>query len=88
MKEFTDKVIDPVGIHARPASLVVMEASKFKCNVLIKSNGREANLKSIMNTLALAIKCNQKFTIVADGEDEQACIDQLKIMMKQNNLIN
>ena len=87
MQQFSATVVDPIGIHARPAALVVMAASKFQSEVKIKSNNREGNLKSIMNTLAMAIKCNQDFTVTATGEDEVACIEHIKTVMQENKII-
>nr|WP_307910666.1 HPr family phosphocarrier protein [Mycoplasmopsis bovis] len=55
MKELTATVIDPIGLHARPASYITAEASKYKCDILITNNksNRTANLKSLMNVLTL-----------------------------------
>ncbi len=47
MKQITVSVIDPVGLHARPATVAVNAASKFKCEVTCPFKGREVNLKSI-----------------------------------------
>ena len=41
MKQITVSVIDPVGLHARPATVAVNAASKFKCEVNVSFKGRE-----------------------------------------------
>lgn len=51
MKEFTRKIIDPIGLHARPTSLVTAIAAKYKSDAKLSYNGREGNLKSIMNIM-------------------------------------
>ena len=42
MKQITVSVIDPVGLHARPATVAVNAASKFKCEVNVAFKGRES----------------------------------------------
>ncbi|QKT05470.1 HPr family phosphocarrier protein [Mycoplasma sp. OR1901] len=77
MKEFTVKIVDPIGLHARPTTLVSQAAAKFKSDSFIISNGREANLKSIMNIMALGIKHGAEVTVKVLGEDEEEAIKAL-----------
>lgn len=58
MKEFTASIIDPIGLHARPASVVSTIASKFKSDVqiVLDKTGKVGNLKSIMNVMSLGVK--------------------------------
>ena len=65
-------VIDPIGIHARPASTLVASASPFKETeiTITAENGRNGNLKSIMSVMALGIRQGETFTIGLDGGDE------------------
>ena len=53
MKQIIVSIIDPVGLHARPATVAVNAASKFKCEVTIAFKGREVNMKSIMGVMSL-----------------------------------
>ncbi len=87
MASFNGVIIDPVGLHARPASLLVSTASKFNANISIIVNEETANLKSIMNVMALAVRTNSKFEIVAEGKDAQAAIDEVKKVMLANKII-
>ena len=48
MKEINVLVIDPVGLHARPATVAVNAASKFKSDVKVSVKERSVNMKSIM----------------------------------------
>ena len=52
MKEINVKVIDPVGLHARPATIAVNVASKCKSNVNVAFKGRSVNMKSIMGVMS------------------------------------
>lgn len=80
-------ITDPVGLHARPASLVVQEANKFNSEIFIEFNGNKANLKSIMSVMAMGVKTGEEIEIQADGEDAAEAISSIKSAMEQNNLI-
>lgn len=55
MKQISVLVIDPVGLHARPATVAVNAASKFKSEVKVAYKGRSVNMKSIMGVMSLGI---------------------------------
>ena len=48
------KVINPMGMHMRPAQLFIKEITPFGCDVSINFNGKDINGKSIMNLMAAA----------------------------------
>lgn len=77
MKQITVQVIDPVGLHARPATVAVSAASKFKCDVTVAFKGREVNMKSIMGVMSLGIQQGAEITISAEGDDAEAAIAAL-----------
>ena len=87
MASFKATIKDPVGLHARPASVTVAAAAKFQSEIKITSNGKSGNLKSIMNVMALGIKQNDEITISAEGEDAAKAIETIKEAMKKNALI-
>lgn len=84
-KKFT--ITDSAGLHARPASVVVQEATKFSSNLSIEFDGKTANLKSIMSVMALVVKANQEITIIAEGEDEKNALVSIEKVMQEKNLI-
>lgn len=77
MKQITVSVVDPVGLHARPATVAVNAASKFKCEVNVAFKGREVNMKSIMGVMSLGIQQGAEITISAEGDDAEAAIAAL-----------
>ncbi|URM53009.1 HPr family phosphocarrier protein [Mycoplasma sp. SG1] len=81
-------IIDPIGIHARPAMKIVQVASRFSSNLSINFNGKTANLKSIMNLMALGILTNSHVEIVADGRDEKDALEEIKKVMILEKVIN
>ncbi len=87
MLKYTAKIIDPIGLHARPASIVVSIASKFKSESYIYVGKNKANLKSIMNIMALGAKKGDEITVEVSGEDEKETISAIEKSMKENKLI-
>ncbi|HCW79635.1 MAG TPA: HPr family phosphocarrier protein [Ruminococcaceae bacterium] len=77
MTSQTVTVSNKIGIHARPASLLVNAASKFKSDITFKNGNRTAVAKSIISLLALQAKMNDKITIEANGSDEKDAINVL-----------
>ena len=63
------------GIHARPAMMIVREAMKYPCEIKLIKDDVEADGKSIMSVLGLAIISGSKLTIRADGEGENELVN-------------
>lgn len=74
MKEKSFTIIDSTGIHARPATLLVNAASRFESDLKLAYNGKEANLKSIMGVMALAVPTGATIKILANGPDADAAL--------------
>jgi phosphocarrier protein len=70
-------VKNKVGLHARPAGMVVTESRKFKSCMTIKKGNRAGNMKSLLGVLSIAAIYGDKLTIQADGEDEAAAVEAL-----------
>ncbi|MDR0739707.1 MAG: HPr family phosphocarrier protein [Mycoplasmataceae bacterium] len=87
MKTIQVKIIDPIGLHARPASKITGEATKFKSDIKIILDGREANAKSLINLMALGVKSNSKIEVMAKGLDEAEAIVAIEKVMRDNKLI-
>ena len=80
-------IIDPVGLHARPASVTVKTATEFKSEIQIHSKGKSGNLKSIMNVMALGVKQGDEVTITAEGKDAEEALVAIEKTMKKHKLI-
>ena len=87
MKSITVKIIDPIGIHARPASKITNEATKYKSEISFVIDGRVANAKSLINLMALGVKMNNKIEIQVKGVDEDKAIIGIEKVMKESKLI-
>lgn len=64
------KVINPQGLHMRPAQLFVSEMAKYNSDVTIVFNGKSVNAKSIMHLMAACIKQGSELEIRCEGEQE------------------
>jgi len=74
------------GVHARPAMMMVREAMKFPCKVSLIKGDIEADCKSIMSVLGLAIVSGTKLIIRADGEGENEVVESL-VRMIENKFV-
>ena len=70
----TVQVINPMGMHMRPAQLFIKTITPFACDVTILANGQEINAKSIMNLMAACIKQGTESEIQCNGADEEAAL--------------
>ncbi|HYN70410.1 MAG TPA: HPr family phosphocarrier protein [Candidatus Eisenbacteria bacterium] len=77
MPEIQLIVLDPSGLHARPAARFVQVASRFASTVRIRSATREADAKSLIAVLGLAIRPGSQIVIATAGPDADAAIDAL-----------
>ena len=87
MKEIKVVVIDPVGLHARPATVAVNAASKFKSDVKVSFKERSVNMKSIMGVMSSGIPTQSEITITCDGEDEEVAITTIEEILKTQKVI-
>lgn len=87
MKEITVLVVDPVGLHARPATIAVNAASKCKSDVNVSYKGRSVNMKSIMGVMSLGIPTQSEITITCEGEDEETAIASIESVLREYKVI-
>jgi phosphocarrier protein HPr len=77
------KVINTLGIHARPASMIVQTAIKFKSNIWLIKDGANADAKSIMSVMMLAAAVNSTVIIRATGNDEEDAVAAIASLFEQ-----
>lgn len=71
------RVQNRIGLHARPASMLVNAAGKFQSEITILKDGRSAAAKSIISLLALGIRQNDNIVVRASGSDEDEAVSVL-----------
>jgi phosphocarrier protein len=72
------KVTNPLGLHARPASIFVKIANKYEADIQVTKDDQTVNGKSIMGLLTLAAEQGSAIEIVADGRDAEAALAELE----------
>jgi phosphocarrier protein HPr len=80
LKERTVTIVNKLGLHARAAAKLVTLAAKFKCTVRLRKGHKEVSGKSIMGVMMLAAGLGSRITIIADGPDAAAALDQLEAL--------
>ena len=86
MKQFEYTINDPLGIHARPAGMLVKEAKAFADTVVtITKNGPTVKATQLMKLMSLGVKQGDVVTVIADGANEDAAIIAMSNFF-QNNL--
>jgi len=73
----TVRIVNELGLHARPASMLVKTASKFRSNVFLIKGSQEVNGKSIMGVMMLAAGQGEKLTIKAVGADAKSAVEEM-----------
>ena len=84
MSKFTYVVTDEVGIHGRPAGVLVKKCSEFKSKITIACKGKSADAKRIMGVMSLGAKKGDTVEVSIDGEDEAAAKTTLEAFFKEN----
>lgn len=77
-------ITNNTGLHARPASVFVSTASKFKSELFIKKDEKKVNAKSILAVLALGISKGTEITLTAEGPDEEEAVAAILALAEAN----
>ena len=75
------KIINKLGLHARPAALLVQEASKYSSNIDLEANDIKVNGKSIMGVMMLAAAYDNELKIIVNGEDAKSAIAGIEALI-------
>ncbi len=84
MKEFQYTINDKDGIHARPAGMLVKEASKFDSEIKLHIDNRNGDAKRIFSIMSLGIKYGQSLTVTISGSDEDNAYEAIERFFKEN----
>jgi len=72
------KIINRLGIHARPAALIAQTAAGFSCEIQLSKDNITIDAKSIMGVMMLAAECGSTIHIMTRGTDEQEAMNAIK----------
>ena len=74
------QITNRLGLHARPAALLVQTASDFDCDIKIKKDAVEVNAKSIMGVLMLAAEYGSVLQLQCEGPDEKQAAQAIETL--------
>ena len=84
MQTFTYVIKDELGIHARPAGLLVKEAKQFTSTITLACGDKKAVAKGLMGVMGMAVKQGNEVTVTVEGEDEVAAAAAMKAFFEAN----
>ena len=68
MQSFTYTITEPVGIHARPAGLLVKEIKNYQSTVTVTKGDKSVNALKLMALMGMGIKCGDTVTVTVEAE--------------------
>lgn len=84
MKEFTYTIKDALGLHVRPAGLLVKKAMEFPCDIVMKKGDASADVKRIMNLMGLGVRQGDEIVLQCSGEQEEEAMASLTAFLEEN----
>ena len=84
MKACQYTVKDELGLHARPAGLLVKTVKKFTSKITIEKNGKTVDASRLMAVMSLGIKKDQMVSVTIEGDDEVTAFEELKSFFEKN----
>ena len=84
MKEFTYKIQDEIGIHARPAGLLVKKAGEFQSDIKLIKGDKEADAKKIFAVMGLGVKKDETIRVQVSGIDEDRATKEIEKFFRDN----
>ena len=84
MRSITYVITDRVGIHARPAGIVVKTAQKYQSEILVHKGEKQADAKKLMQLMSLGVKGGEEISVTAEGPDEEEACAAMENVLKEN----
>ena len=94
MKEIKYVITDPLGMHARPAGMLVKAVAPNASKITVTAPTGTADAKRLMALMRLAAKQGMELTVTIDGADEEKAAAELQaflsanIVLKQNFVLD
>ena len=84
MKSFEYTITDPVGIHARPAGVLVKEIKKYASTVTVNKGEKSVNALKLMALMGMGIKQGDTIRVDVEGADEENAAAEIEALFKAN----
>lgn len=82
--ETTLKITNKVGLHARPARLLVQMAASFRAHISLQVGEKVANAKSILAVLKLGVSQGTEVLVRAEGDDAELALVAIAALARRN----
>lgn len=84
MQQFTYTITDPIGLHARPAGLLVRAARALDSTVTIRRGDRSVSAVELMNLMSMGVRQGEQVTVTIEGGDEEASRRAMEQFFQEN----
>ena len=84
MKQFQYTIKDELGVHARPAGLLVKTVKGFASTATLEKDGKSCDMRKLMAVMGMGIRQGETITVTAEGEDEAAAIEAVEKFLTEN----
>ena len=84
MLNFEYVITDEVGLHARPAGMLVKEVAKYQSGAKIILGEKEADASKLFALMQLGIKHGDEVEVLVSGADEVNAVEALKQFFAEN----
>ena len=84
MKEIKYVITDPLGMHARPAGMLVKAVAPYASKITVTAPTGTADAKRLMALMRLAAKQGMELTVTIDGADEEKAAVELQAFLQEN----
>ena len=75
-------IVNKIGLHARPATVLIKLTSSFPCEVELVKDGKSFNAKSILAVMSAGIKQDDSITVRVNGEGEAQALEAVIALIK------
>ena len=75
-------IINPTGLHLRPAGALCKEALRHQCSVKFRFDNLTANAKSVLSVLGACVKCGDEILFICDGPDEETALADMVALVE------
>lgn len=76
-------VNNKMGIHARPAAMIVRIANRYAAEVTVEKDDEQVNGKSIMGLMMLAAGKGSVLRFTAEGDDAEAMLQDMAALFER-----
>lgn len=84
MNTFDYTITDDMGLHARPAGMLVKAAKNFSSEIILSCNGKSVSCKRLMSVMGMGVKCGETVTVTVEGEDSEEAFSAMKSFFENN----